>query len=265
MLIGKIKAQHFYANISAGIQLPSSKSNSGMFSSGNVDIDINNNYTYKTIPVSFAQGKLITVSIGYKLKKSLGFDLQYGQFNSDKFTISWTNPSASSNSLIYSKTWNINPSIVFYANQHNNLAIVKNMYGKIGVCFGSGIIFRDNSYVSEVDDIENYWNHEISVKQQLGITSAIGTSYPIYKNLSLNSEIALTSATLETQSLTTTSFTANGVDVLNSLFMDEREVIYSDNFQVNHSNIDQNQPSISSKSYYSFSGIALKLGLQFAF
>jgi hypothetical protein len=156
MLIGKIKAQHFYANISAGIQLPSSKSNSGMFSSGNVDIDINNNYTYKTIPVSFAQGKLITVSVGYKLKKSLGFDLQYGQFNSDKFTVSWTNPSASSSSLIYSKTWNLNPSIVFYANENNNLTIVKNMYGKVGVCFGSGIILRDNSYISEVDDIENY-------------------------------------------------------------------------------------------------------------
>jgi hypothetical protein len=47
--------------------------------------------------------------------------------------------------------------------------------------------------------------------------------------------------------------------------MNEREVIYSDDFTMNHNKVDPNQPSMSSKSYYSFNGIALKIGLQYAF
>ncbi len=264
-VFNSINGQHFYTNISSGIQWPTSKSNSGMFGSGNVNIDVENNYTYTTRPISFAQGKLLTFSAGYKMKKPLGFEIQYGIYNSDKFTVSWITPSSTSNSTIFSKTWNINPSIVFFANQNQSSSILKNMYGKVGACFGSGTIFRENSYINKDDDITNHWNHEILVKQQLGITAAIGYIYPIIKNLSINTEIAITSATLATRSLVTTSFTSNGVDVLNSLVMNEREVIYSDDFTMNHNKVDPNQPSMSSKSYYSFNGIALKIGLQYAF
>jgi hypothetical protein len=264
-IIGKINAQNFYINISSGIQLPTSKSNSGMFSSGNLNIDIENNYTYKTLPVSFAQGKLFTFSAGYKLKKTLGFEVQYGQYNSDEFTVSWIDPFSTSNSTIYSKTWNINPSIVFFANQNQPSPILKNIYGKVGFCFGSGIIFRENSYIKKDEEIENYWNHEIAVKQQLGVTTAIGSSYPIYKNLLINTEITLTSATLITQSLTTTSFISNGIDARSSMSISELEVIYSDEFTRNPNNVDPNQPSKSSRSYYSFNGVALKIGLQYAF
>ncbi len=253
------RAQKFYINASAGLSLPATKINSGTFSNGNIGVDDKSIYTYQVLPVSFADGKVFSISTGYNFSKLIGLEIQYQKQRSNEFQIHWYDPSYDQNSAIYANTWKVIPSLVI------NFPTQKiKTYTKFGVNLGRGTIYRKNHYVSPGLNIDQVWNQEINVKQSIGIHSAIGASIPITKHFSLTSEIMISMASLITQSLTTTSFTDNGIDILNDLPISERELLYTDSYNRDYRAPDNlNSPSIRTHEYYSMNGVSFNLGVRF--
>ncbi|MFM6952823.1 MAG: hypothetical protein ACKOXR_06795 [Bacteroidota bacterium] len=253
-------AQRFYVNISAGKNIPLSKTSAGLFSVSDLSMDSIGAYTYVGQSVSFYKGKSADATLGYKITNQVGLEVNYSTNSSVSFYKNWLTNSYKQSSDISVNNWKINPSIVLFVPFKKI-----ELYSKIGVSFGKGILTNHSRFTEFGGDDYDY-TREISLKQSLGTNAAIGCNYPVYKNFSINGEILTSTSSLITQKGTLTKYYLNGVDVLSTLSVRTKEMNFMDQYYYDPNVvIDENSPYEINRDHYSLSGVTFKLGVKYSF
>lgn len=260
-LTQKSEAQKFYTNLSFGYGIPVANSTAGVFSQGNLKFELNNIYTYETLPVSLASGIHAEISAGYKISPNLAFEIGYSLQKGNANKVNWTIQDDIYNSDYYTKTWRVAPSIVLILPKSSF-----EVFAKFGVNFGQGTMYQDFHGLNQANQTVTLMIQEIKMNQSIGFHSGFGVDVKLNRHFSINSEVNLSMASLISQSLEMTKYTIDGEDYLGDLTVSEKQSICKDSYQYDpNAPIDYESPRYSSKSYYSFNQIALKLGFRYSF
>jgi hypothetical protein len=253
-------AQRFYIGVSAGRNMPLSKTTAGLFSITDLTMDSVGAYTYTGQSVSFYQGKSADATLGYKITNQIGVEVNYSNNTSESFYKNWLTTSDKQTSDISVRNWKINPSVVFF------IPIKKfELYSKMGVSFGKGILTNHMRYTEFGGDDYDY-TREISLKQSLGTNAAIGCNYAVFNHLSINCELLTSTASLITQKGTLTKYYMNGVDELSTLSIRNKEMVFKNQYYYNPAApVDENSPRLANEDHYSLTGITFKLGIKYSF
>ena len=259
-IFNSLNAQKFYVNASMGFGIPIASTNSGMFGNGNITLDQNDVYTYQAHSVSLASGKNYEFLIGYKFSPNIGIELGYSQIKGDHHSVHWVLYDQISNSDVSTNTWRISPSIVFLIPFNK-----AELYSKFGPNFGKGVMQNDYHWMNGSQATLNILQ-ETQMNQSIGAHGAVGVNYKVYKNLALNCEMNLSMSSLISQSMEIKNYIEDGQEKVSELSISDKQVVCKDSY-VKDSNaiVDPDTPTISTKEYYSFNNISLKLGLRFSF
>lgn len=261
LLTQKSEAQKLYTNLSFGYGIPVANSTSGVFSQGNLKLDLNNIYTYETLPVSLSSGFHAEISAGYKITPNLAFEIGYSLQKGNVSQINWKIQDDIQNSDYYTKTWRVAPSIVLILPKSSF-----DIYAKFGVNFGKGTMYHDFRGLNQANQTETIMAQEIKMNQSIGFHSGFGVDVKLNRHFSMNSEINLSMASLISQSLEITKYTIDGEDHLGDLTVSQKKSICKDAFQNDpNAPVDWESPSYSSKSYYSFNQIGIRIGVRYSF
>lgn len=259
-IFNSLNAQRFYVNASIGYGMPVGATTAGLFSGGNITIDMNNVYTYHSHAVTLSTGKNYEILAGFKLTPNVGIELAYSQLKGEKHTVDWNIYDETGRNEIHANTWRVSPSIVFFIPFKR-----AELYSKFGPNFGKGFMQNNYSWAKGKLATLNVLQ-EIQMNQSLGAYGAFGMNYKIFKNLSLNGEVNISMSSLFTESMEFKNYIEDGQDKLSEMSISDKQFVCKDSYVLdNNALVDQNAPSSVQRDYYSYNQIALKLGLRFSF
>ena len=260
IICSALYAQKPYITIGGGYYLGNGKMNLG-----EVYTSSNGIGSVERVSGSYGEGFHINGSIGYNINKNIAVEAAVNLIDGRSFSTRFY--SSHSNGLgnitnsyeLESKTEFIQfiPSIMAH------FAWSKfDPYVRIGLVLGTGTFFYSYREQDSYDDIESYY--ELSKGLGLGVKTSFGTFYHWNDWFSCFMELGLTHLNFSPIQGKLTSYKENGIERINEMSVNDREVEYEDAYDFNYNNNhNQDEPSKAIKQALPLGSVGLQLGVRF--
>lgn len=193
--------------------------------------------------------------------------------NSDtsKTTSPFLNGNSSNENKASAKMLQFRPSIIVSAGMQTI-----NPYAKFGLLIGSGSITSNSDRVSTSTTSFGGTNNVTNTTKDssfkfdggfaFGFQAALGLSYNVDKNISISGELNIVNMSYAPTKRTLTSLNENGVDVLQSRPISEKEVEFVDSINVNSTDAPAlpTNPRKELKQYATFGSFGLNFGVKYS-
>jgi len=209
---------------------------------------------------SFGAGQYYTFSLSYPVVPNFSLGLQFSYLSGAKTSLTVDfSPNYSVETYSGRMLW-VTPQILMEKPFRHLTA-----YVGIGPSVGlSGKIIKE---FKDGNQSNVYESKGISSKgMAYGVSSKLGVAYFIgkKKQMKLLAEIQLISASYAPRRSDLVKLNKNGTDILGSLTVSERAVVYKKN-QITDQTVtpDPNQPSVATIRYYAFSSVGINIGIAY--
>jgi Outer membrane protein beta-barrel domain len=252
----------FYASINSGYNVGTGKANffqAMILGLANQNETSSTTSTTELVPITLGKGLNVEANLGYMFNKNIGFQLGANYLFGGKIKGSSTSYTGNyTYSEVSAKMIQIKPTLVFRAG-YDKL----NPYAKVGMVIGSGKITNTQDDKSGTDT--SFLTMELDGGMPVGFHASLGTLYKLTDKLSLFGELNLVSLEYAPKKGVITELTENGIDVLPTLTVSEKEVDFIETFTDTGAPTNPNEPSKQAIVPFSFSSFGLNVGLQYHF
>ena len=264
-LFTKSYAQKIYISISGGYGLSTSpnsnyaSTNSTRNSNGNTALFTN---SISNSTGSFGRGVQFGATLGYEHNRNFSVELNTSYLISDKITSTLSGDGGT----IYSEDKSS-------ATMLRLIPAIKVSIGekKLKPYLRFGLVI---GLVPKINFTETYTNTSANPNYSesvyvysggisIGYSAGLGVNYKVTNRLSLFGEIGLISQAWAPKKSVLTKATQNGIDMLPSKSLSQKEIDYVSSYTDN-SSVNPSLPSKSLKTYMPFSSIGINVGLQIA-
>ncbi len=215
--------------------------------------------TTEIIKLPLGKGINIGADFGYMINKNMGFEIGFNYLLGGKTTANQTNYNGDyGNSEVAAKMIQIKPTIIFRAGFDKI-----NPYAKIGLVIGSGKITNTQIEKNGTDIFID--SREFSGGTPIGFQAGLGLLCQLSQKLSLLGELNLVSLEYAPNKGILTESSKNGVDMLPTKTIKQKEIEFLDSFTDTGAPENPNEPSKSPKLPFSFNSFGLNIGLQYHF
>ncbi len=246
--------QQSYIRVNTGYSLGAIKSDFYDFQPwliSNADGPIENN------SFSLGQGFNIGGAYGYMFNKHVGAEIAASYFMGGKSTLRTTSDDVMTSIDQSVQMFQFAPSFVLQAGFEK-----WNPYARVGMVFGLGSIDQTMSWSWENNQARDKSTYSGSLA--LGFTGSLGINYTMNEKFSLFAECTFIGLNYAPTEGRTYESTLNGQNRLDDLAINQKEFIFSDDYDAN-ADVDINQPSVLQRKYYPMSSFGLNIGLQMKF
>ena len=255
-----IYAQKPYLELGGGYNLGSGKMNLGeVYSSSNGIGSI------QRVNGSYGEGFHIGGAIGYNINKNLAIETALNLIDGRSFKSSFYSSYTNGMGLIINKYElesrsefiQIIPSLMVHFGWSKF-----DPFAKVGLILGTGTVFYSYLEQDSYNDIESYY--ELSKGLGIGYKTSIGTFYHFNQWFSCFAEFTVLNINFSPNKGKLTSYKENGIEQIETMDVNEREVEYEDVYDFNYNaNHNQDEPSKEIKQTLPFGSAGLQLGMRF--
>lgn len=259
-----LTAQKFYISVDGGYSARS-LAVQHRFIASSTEI-IGSDQTYTISKRSLGNGLQSGLSFSYKLTDNIGAEVTVSYFNGATFE--FTSKYVNQNMSIYSDQYyqqegnlvRLNPSIVLCFGTAKWTP-----YMKMGVILGKGKVKNSLEGVNTSGDyivMSGEYSHKIA----LGVCSAAGTFFSLSDRFSVFGELKLQFMNYIPNHYITNEYTVNGVDQLQSMETDEKEVEYYESMSVDtNAPTDHTKPRQELQFSIPFNSVGFNVGIRYSF
>ena len=251
--------KRFYVNTNFGYNIGTGNTNTyqssllGIVSGSETSATTSN---YKVEKINLGQGLSFGLNFGYMFNKSFGLECGANYLLGAKIKGSTTSYNGNySNSEIEAKMFQFKPALVFRGGFEKI-----NPYAKVGMVIGSGKIISTQNF-KDGPNLET-GTLELYDATPIGFHASIGTLFALNSKFSVFGELNLVSLEYSANKGKVTQSIRNGVDVLPSLTVREKELEFIDT-QSSPGISDPNQPNKTFKIPLSLNSFGFNIGLQY--
>lgn len=252
----------FYASFNSGYNVGTGNANfyqAMILGLANQNETSSTTSTTELVPITLGKGLNIGANLGYMFNKNMGFELSANYLLGGKTKGSSTSYTGNyTYSEVSAKMIQIKPTLVFRAGYDK-----VNPYAKVGMVIGSGKITNTQDDKSGTDI--SFSTMELNGGMPIGFHASLGTLYKLTDKLSLFGELNLVSLEYAPKKGVVTELTENGVNVLPTLTVREKEIEFIETFTDTGAPTNPNEPSKVGIVPFSFNSFGLNIGLQYHF
>lgn len=212
---------------------------------------------------SLGEGFNVGAAYGYMFNDNIGIELGISYFSGRSQTLHIPRPSESSRREgLSAQMVQIVPSVVLRGGFDK-----LDPYIRLGMLMGVGTVTYDRSINQSEYVYHGSWKYNGSLA--LGVSAGLGLSYQIKDRMSIFAETAFIGMSYAPTRGELNKRTINGVDNLDGLTTNEREIRFVDSYTPHNimepGNEDPNSPQEADRRSYAMSSIGLNVGVIFNF
>jgi hypothetical protein len=254
-------AQKPYLTIGGGYQLGHGKMNLGETYTSSNGIG-----SVQRVKGSYGEGFHIGGSLGYNINKNLAVEAAVNLIDGRSFETSFYSSHSNGLGIIISNKYELESRtefVQFIPSLMLRIGWSKfDPYAKVGLILGTGTIFYSFREQDTYEDIESYY--ELSKGLGLGYKTSIGTFYHFNDWFSLFAELSVLNNTFSPNRGRLTSYKENGIEMIDGMSVNEREVEYQEEYDFNYNdNHDENVASKEIKQSFPLGSAGLQIGIRF--
>ncbi len=245
----------------------------GSYHLGNGEMNLGENYTssngigsVQRVKGSYGEGYHIGGSLGYNINKNIAIEATVNLIDGRSFETSFYSSHSNGLGIIISNKYELEsrteyvqiiPSLMLHFGWSKF-----DPFAKVGLILGTGTIFYSFREQDTYKDIESYY--ELSKGLGLGYKTSIGTFYHFNDWFSLFGEFSVLNNTFSPNRGKLTSYKENGIEMIDGMSVNEREVEYQEEYDFNYNdNHDENVASKEIKQALPLGSAGLQIGVRF--
>ncbi len=256
-----IYAQKPYVELMGGYNFGNGKMNLGEVYSSSNGIG-----SVERVKGSYGEGFHIGGAIGYTINKNIALEAAVNLIDGRSFKTSFYSSHTNGLGLIISNNYELEsrsefiqfiPSLMVHFGWSTF-----DPFAKVGLVLGTGTVYYSYLEKDSYNDIESYY--ELSQGLGLGYKTSIGSYYHFNEWFSCFAEFSALNINFSPNKGRLTSYKENGIEQIDSMPVNEREVEFEDVYDFNYNtNHNQNEPSKEMKQALPFGSVGLQLGVRF--
>ncbi len=261
LICSAVFAQKPYLNMGGGYQLGIGKMNLGKNYTSSNGIG-----SIQRVKGSYGEGFHISGSFGYNINKNLAVEAAVNLIDGRSFETSFYSSHSNGLGIIISNKYELESRTEF-------VQIIPSLmvhfgwskfdpFAKVGLILGTGTIYYSFREQDTYEDIESYY--ELSKGLGLGYKTSVGTFYHFNNWFSLFAEFSVLNNTFSPNRGKLTSYKENGIEMIDGMSVNEREVEYEEGYDFNYNdNHDETKPSKEIKESLPLGSAGLQIGIRF--
>lgn len=206
---------------------------------------------------SLGEGFNIGGAYGHMFNEHVGAEIAASYFMGGKSGFTTTSGDMTNTVDQSARMFQFAPSLVLQAGFEK-----WNPYARVGMVFGLGSVDQTMSWSSGNTQAKSKSTYNGSLA--LGFTGSLGLNYNINEKFSLFAECTFIGLNYAPTKGKTYESTLNGQNRLDDLAINQKEFIFSDDYDSN-ADVDISRPSVLQRRYYPMSSFGLNIGLRMNF